>query len=266
MTESDPKRSAPAVEVRKLSAGYNSHIALDDVTFTVEQGCLAGLVGPNGSGKSTLLRVILGLHKPWRGEVRIVAREGSGDRPDGRASARGRTGYMPQSELVDWSFPVTALDVVLMGRYGRLGLVRRPGRSDRERAMAALERVRLAHLAERLIGELSGGEQRRMLIARALAQDADLIRLDEPLAGLDATAQHDLLALLEDLRKEDKTLFVATHDLSCVAANFDHAVLLNRRVVAFGKPADVFTEELLSTAFQRHLLVLPGGERTIVGP
>ena len=132
--------------------------------------------------------------------------------------------------------------------------------------MAALERVRLAHLAERLIGELSGGEQRRMLIARALAQDADLILLDEPLAGLDATAQHDLLALLEDLRKEDKTLFVATHDLSCVAANFDHAVLLNRRVVAFGKPADVFTEELLSTAFQRHLLVLPGGERTIVGP
>ena len=258
MTQSDPKRSAPAVEVRNLSAGYNGHTALDDVTFTVEQGCLAGLVGPNGSGKSTLLRVILGLHKPWRGEVHIVGREGSG--------ARGRIGYMPQSELVDWSFPVTALDVVLMGRYGRLGLVRRPGRSDRERAMAALERVRLAHLAERLIGELSGGEQRRMLIARALAQDANLILLDEPLAGLDATAQHDLLALLEDLRKEDKTLFVATHDLSCVAANFDHAVLLNRRVVAFGQPADVFTEELLSTAFQRHLLVLPGGERTIVGP
>ena len=258
MTQSDPKRSAPAVEVRNLSAGYNGHTALDDVTFTVEQGCLAGLVGPNGSGKSTLLRVILGLHKPWRGEVRIVGHEGSG--------GRGRIGYMPQSELVDWSFPVTALDVVLMGRYGRLGLVRRPGRSDRERAMAALERVRLAHLAERLIGELSGGEQRRMLIARALAQDADLILLDEPLAGLDATAQHDLLALLEDLRKEDKTLFVATHDLSCVAANFDHAVLLNRRVVAFGQPADVFTEELLSTAFQRHLLVLPGGERTIVGP
>ena len=258
MIQSDPKRSAPAVEVRNLSAGYNGHTALDDVTFTVEQGCLAGLVGPNGSGKSTLLRVILGLHKPWRGEVRIVGREGSG--------GRGRIGYMPQSELVDWSFPVTALDVVLMGRYGRLGLVRRPGRSDRERAMAALERVRLAHLAERLIGELSGGEQRRMLIARALAQDADLILLDEPLAGLDATAQHDLLALLEDLRKEDKTLFVATHDLSCVAANFDHAVLLNRRVVAFGQPADVFTEELLSTAFQRHLLVLPGGERTIVGP
>jgi len=254
----EARRAAPAVEVRNLSAGYNGHTALDDVTFTVEQGCLAGLVGPNGSGKSTLLRVILGLHKPWRGEVRIVGREGSG--------ARGRIGYMPQSELVDWSFPVTALDVVIMGRYGRLGLVRRPGPRDRQEAMAALERVRLADLSQRLIGELSGGEQRRMLIARALAQDADLVLLDEPLAGLDATAQHDLLALLDDLRREDKTLFVATHDLSCVAANFDHAVLLNRRVVAFGRPAEVFTEELLSAAFQRHLLVLPGGQRTLVGP
>ena len=258
MSAAEATRAAPAVEVRDLSAGYDGHTALDDVTFTVEQGCLAGLVGPNGSGKSTLLRVILGLHKPWRGEVRIVGREGSG--------ARGRIGYMPQSELVDWSFPVTALDVVLMGRYGRLGLVRRPGARDRQEAMAALERVRLADLSQRLIGELSGGEQRRMLIARALAQDADLILLDEPLAGLDATAQHDLLALLDDLRREDKTLFVATHDLSCVAANFDHAVLLNRRVVAFGRPAEVFTEELLSAAFQRHLLVLPGGERTLVGP
>src|SRR3990170_2273118 len=152
MSEAETTRAAPAVEVRQLSAGYNGHAALDDVTFTVEQGCLAGLVGPNGSGKSTLLRVILGLHKPWRGEVRIVGREGGG--------ARRRIGYMPQSELVDWSFPVTALDVVLMGRYGRLGLVRRPGRSDRERAMAALERGRLAHLAGRLIGGPSGGGAR----------------------------------------------------------------------------------------------------------
>ena len=246
----------PVVEVRHLSAGYNTHAALEDVSFSIEQGCLAGLVGPNGSGKSTLLRVILGLHKPWRGEVRIFGQPGS--------PGRGRIGYTPQSELVDWSFPITALDVVLMGRYGRLGLIRRPGGRDREIAMAALERVHLAHLAQRRIGELSGGEQKRMLIARALAQEADLVLLDEPLAGLDATAQHDLLDLLEELRKEDKTLFVAAHDLSCVAANFDHAVLLNRRLVAFGRPSEVFTPELLSTAFQRHLLVLPGGERTLV--
>lgn len=246
----------PAVEVEHLTAGYGDHVALDDVTFTVERGCLAGLVGPNGSGKSTLIKVIMGLHKPWSGTVRVAGRNDDG----------GRTviGYAPQSELVDWSFPVTVLDVVTMGRYGNLGLFRRPGAADREAAMRSLERVDMADLRDRQIGELSGGQQRRVLIARALAQEADLILLDEPVAGLDAAAQHDLLRLLEDLRKENRTLFVATHDLSCVASDFDHAVLLNKRVVAFGRPADVFTPELLSEAFQRHLLVLPGGERTLV--
>lgn len=246
-----------AVDVRDVWAGYGKHTALEGVSFTIEQGCLAGLVGPNGSGKSTLLKVMLGLIRPWRGQVLIYGRPG---RP-----GHGRVGYTPQSELVDWAFPVTVSEVVLMGRYGRLGLLRRPGRRDREAAMAALERVRLADRAQRRIGELSGGEQRRALIARALAQEADLLLLDEPLAGLDATAQHDLLELLEELRREGKTLFVATHDLSCVAADFDHAVLLNRRVVAFGRPAEVFTEANLSQAFQRHLFVLPQGT-TIVGP
>ncbi len=247
-----------AVDVRDLWAGYNGQPALESVTFNIEPGCLAGLVGPNGSGKSTLLRVMLGLHKPWRGEVLIFGSQG---RPN-----HGRLGYMPQSELVDWAFPVTVFDVVLMGRYGRIGLVRRPGPRDRAAAMAALERVRLADRARRRISELSGGEQRRALVARALAQDAELLLLDEPLAGLDATAQHDLLRLFEDLRHEGKTLFVATHDLSCVAADFDHAVLLNRRVVAFGRPPDVFTEELLNTAFERHLLVLPGRDQTFIRP
>jgi ABC-type Mn2+/Zn2+ transport system ATPase subunit len=246
-----------AVDVTGVSAGYNGHRALEDVTFTIEEGCLAGLVGPNGSGKSTLLKVMLGLMKPWDGEVLFFG--------DPMREARERVGYMPQSELVDWSFPVTVTDVVLMGRYSKLGLFRRPGKHDREVAMASLERVRLVDRAKRQIGELSGGEQRRALIARALAQETDLLLLDEPLAGLDATAQHDLLELLERLRTEGKTLFVATHDLSCVAADFDHAVLINRRVIAFGRPADVFTEEKLSEAFQRHLFVLPQGT-TIVGP
>ena len=247
--------SGCAVDVRDLRAGYNSHVALEDVTFTIETGCLAGLVGPNGSGKSTLLKVMLGLHKPWSGEVLIF---GHSEHP-----THGHVGYTPQTELVDWTFPVSVMDVVLMGRYGKLGLIRRPGRRDRELATEALERVRLMDRAQRQIGELSGGEQRRALIARALAQEADLLLLDEPLAGLDATAQHDLLRLLEELRTEGKTLFVATHDLSCVAADFDHAVLINRHVVAFGRPADVFTEENLSTAFERHLFVLPQGTTII---
>ena len=246
----------PAVEVRNLRAGYGNRIALDDVTFTVERGCLAGLVGPNGSGKSTLIKVIMGLHKPWSGEVKLASQNGRGGRP--------RIGYAPQSELVDWAFPVTVLDVVLMGRYANVGFLRRSAAADREIAMHSLERVDMSDLKDRQIGELSGGQQRRVLIARALAQEAQLILLDEPVAGLDAAAQHDLLRLLEDLRKENRTLFVATHDLSCVASDFDHAVLLNKRVVAFGRPKDVFTPELLSEAFQRHLLVLPGGERTLV--
>jgi ABC-type Mn2+/Zn2+ transport system ATPase subunit len=203
------------------------------------------------------MKVILGLLKPWRGEVCVFGREGRG--------ANGVIGYTPQSELVDWAFPVSVADVVLMGRYGRLGLIRRPSRADREIAMQSLGRVRLTHLAGRLIGELSGGEQRRALIARALAQEADLLLLDEPLAGLDATAQHDLLQLFQELRTEGKTLFVATHDLSCVAEDFDHAVLLNRRVIAFGRPDDVFTEENLNAAFARHLMVLRAGGKTFVG-
>jgi len=245
------------LEARDLWAGYDGQPALEGVTFNIEIGCLAGLVGPNGSGKSTLLRVILGLHKPQRGDIRVF---GSSGRPD-----RRRLGYMPQSEQVDWSFPVTLLDVVLMGRYGRLGPLRRPTEADHEIAWQALESVRLAGLAHRRIGELSGGQQRRALIARALAQEADLLLLDEPLSGLDATAQHDLIALFEGLRHQGKTLLVATHDLSCVAADFDHAILLNRRVVAFGRPSDVFTEELLNTTFQRHLLLVRLEGRTYVG-
>jgi manganese/iron transport system ATP-binding protein len=247
----------PALDVRNLSAGYGSHQALDGVSFTIEPGCLAGLVGPNGSGKSTLIKSILGLVEPWGGDVRIFGETGK--------RGRAHLGYAPQTELVDWHFPVTALDVVTMGRYGRLGLFRRPGQRDREAAMAALERVRMADRAGRQIQELSGGEQRRVLIARALAQDADLLLLDEPIAGLDATAQHDLLRLVEELRDQGKTLMVATHDLSCVAAQFDHAILLNRSIVAFGRPEEVFTQERLAEAFQRHLFILPAGGQTTIG-
>jgi ABC-type Mn2+/Zn2+ transport system ATPase subunit len=253
---SDGTENALALEVRDLWAGYDGQPALEGVTFNIEPGCLAGLVGPNGSGKSTLMRVILGLHKPWRGDIRIF---GSSRRPD-----RRRLGYTPQSEQVDWSFPVTVLDMVLMGRYSRLGPLRRPTKVDREISWQALESVNLADLAHRRAGELSGGQQRRALIARALAQEADLLLLDEPFAGLDATAEHDLIALLEGLRHLGKTLLVATHDLSCVAADFDHAILLNRKVVAAGLPSDMFTEELLNATFQRHLLLVRLEGRTYV--
>ncbi len=245
-----------AVEVSDIVAGYGGHLALDGVSFTIEPGCLAGLVGPNGSGKSTLLKVILGLHEARSGRVAVFGKPG---KPEPHL-----IGYMPQSELVDWNFPVTVADAVLMGRYGTIGLLRRPSREDRKIAMQALERVRLTDRAGRLTGELSGGEQRRALMARTLAQQAELLLLDEPFAGLDATAQHDLLRLFQELRREGKTLFVATHDLSCVAEDFDHAVLLNRHVIAFGRPPEVFTEQHLNEAFQRHLLVVPHSDRTYI--
>ena len=243
----------PVIEVSDLWAGYNGQAALEGVTLTIEEGCLAGLVGPNGSGKSTLLRVILGLHQPWRGEVRLF-----GQKVD---RARRLLGYMPQVELVDWAFPVSVFDVVMMGRYGRLGPLRRPRRQDRLAVEQSMERVGIEDLAGRQIGELSGGQQQRMLVARALAQEPDVLLLDEPMVGLDATSQHELRTLFEELRDQGKTLLVATHDLTCVAESFDTGLLLNRRVVAYGPPAEIFTEELLNEAYGSHMMLLPIGER-----
>ncbi|HXG35443.1 MAG TPA: metal ABC transporter ATP-binding protein [Dehalococcoidia bacterium] len=244
----DSRRETPAIEARNLSAAYGSHTALRDVSFSIERGCLAGLVGPNGSGKSTLLRALLGLHKPYQGEVLLF-----GQRPQSR---RSLIGYMPQLEVVDWSFPVTALEVVLMGRFGRLGLLRRPGKTDREIAMEALQKVGMADHAKRQIGAMSGGQRQRVLLARTLAQEAEILLMDEPFAGLDSGTQHDILSLFNQLSQAGKTLLVATHDLSCVAGSFDHAVFLNRSVVAFGRLPDVFTEEVLNRTFERHLLLV----------
>jgi ABC-type Mn2+/Zn2+ transport system ATPase subunit len=249
------------VKVRGVWAGYNSHVALEDVSFSLERGSLVGLVGPNGSGKSTLLKVLLGLHRPWRGSVRLYG--------EAATSGRRHVGYAPQSELVDWSFPVTVTDVVAMGRTGPVagrtrlwppvsfGPWRRSSREDRLIVGRCLERVRLDSLAKRPIGELSGGEQRRMLIARALAREPDILLLDEPMAGLDAASQHDVIHLFEDLRDEGKTLLVATHDISCVAACFNLALLLHQRVVAYGPPTQVLTQDNLNETYEAHLMFLP---------
>jgi len=246
----------PAIEVSDLWAGYDGQTALEGITLTIEEGCLAGLVGPNGSGKSTLLRVILGLHRHWRGEVRLFGQKA--DR------ARRLLGYMPQVELVDWDFPISVFDVAMMGRYGRLGLLRRPSQRDHEVVWRCLEQVHMTDLAQRQIGELSGGQQRRVLIARTLAQEPHILLLDEPFAGLDAAGQHDLMDLFSEVQAAGKTLLVATHDLSCVAACFHHAVLLNRKVIAYGEPHVVFTEEILNATFQTHLLLVNVEGKTYV--
>jgi len=239
----------PAVLVEGLWAGYGNRAALQGIDFEVPPATIVGLVGPNGSGKSTLIKTILGMHSSWRGRVRIFGRE--------PRNARRLVGYTPQTELVDWDFPVTVGEVVTMGRFGRLGPLRWPGSADRQVVQKCLERMRLVDLAKRQIGELSGGQQRRVLIARALAQEPQVLLLDEPMAGLDATIQHELLSLFEELRDEGKTLLVATHDLSCVSCCFDRALLLNRRKVAYGEPEKVFTKELLDQVFESHLISLP---------
>jgi ABC-type Mn2+/Zn2+ transport system ATPase subunit len=245
----DGSEGGMAIRVEGVWAGYDGRVALEDVGFEVPPSTIVGLVGANGSGKSTLMKVMLGVLHPWRGRVRIMGKE--------PGMARNLIGYAPQTEAVDWQFPVTVYDVVMMGRYGRLGPLRRPTAKDRKVVEQSLERVQLSELANRQIGELSGGQQRRMLIGRALAQEPQVFLLDEPMAGLDPSIQHELVSLFEALRDEGKTLIVATHDISCVTCCFDRALLLNRRKVAYGDPSEVFTQENLNEAFQSHLILLP---------
>ena len=238
----------PALDIRRLWAGYNRTIALEDITLQASHSQILGIIGPNGSGKSTLFKVILGLLPPWQGEVLVFGEPSS--------SQRSLMGYMPEMELVDWDFPVTVGDVALMGRYGRLGLLRRPTRVDRQHSEQALERVGMAHLRKRLIGELSGGQRRRVLLARALADSPRLLLLDEPLAGMDATSQHQLLDIVRSLQAEGTTVVLSTHDLSCVSSACHHAACLNRHLVAYGPPEEVLTERVLSQTFGTHLLMV----------
>jgi len=238
-----------ALHVHDLWAGYPGRPpALEDINFHVPAGEIVGLVGPNGAGKSTLFKSILGLVEPIRGEVTAFGKPIS--------EARAEIAYMPQLEEVDWEFPVSVMDVVLMGRYGSPRPFGRWSKADHAAAGEALERVALGEFAGRQAGELSGGQRRRVLMARAIARGARLLLLDEPFAGLDAAVQHDLLELLDGLVRQGRSILLATHDLSCVASCSDDVVCLNRRVVAEGSPAEVLTEEVLSRTFDRHLLTV----------
>jgi ABC-type Mn2+/Zn2+ transport system ATPase subunit len=243
------------LEVDRLTVRYDGRPALEEVSFKLSGGERLAIVGPNGAGKSTLLRAIAGVLPPTSGEVRI-----RGEDPCGHICIA----YLPQRTEIDWRFPVTAFDVVLMGRVGRLGLLRRPGAHDRALAREALEAVGLSHLAGRQIGELSGGQQQRMFIARALAQEAELVLLDEPLAGLDAPSQEAILGLLDLLQKRGVTLLLSLHDLDVAAKHFPLVLLLNRRVAAFGPPQEAFTPGKLVQAFGGRLKALPEGRGVVV--
>jgi manganese/iron transport system ATP-binding protein len=232
--------TAPIFKVDHLSVEYEAGLALDDISFEIPRATSLAVVGPNGAGKSTLIKVIAGLIPPSHGEVTVFG---------GEPGKHICIAYVPQRSQVDWHFPVTVRDVVFMGRTGKLGLLKRPGRADLEIVDRALKIVNLAPLANRQISELSGGQQQRMFIARALAQEAELMLMDEPLTGLDVGSQDDILEIIHLLRSEGVTILVALHDLKLAAERFDAAVLLNHRLIGIGMPKDVFTNENLVKAY-----------------
>ena len=233
----------PALAVRGLTVRYGDVLALDGVDLVVPAGQACGLVGVNGSGKSTLFKAAVGLVRPEAGSVSVLGG------PVGPARRAGLVAYVPQADDVDRDFPVDVADVVLMGRYHRMGWRRRPGPTDRAAVGAALDRVGLAGLARRQVGRLSGGQRQRVLLARALAQEARLLLLDEPFTGVDAASEAAVTQVLRDLVADGCTLVVSTHDLSMLPALCDRSVLLHRRVLAQGPTAEVLTHENLARTF-----------------
>ena len=242
-----------AVCLQGVTVGYDHAPVLTGADLAISWGQLVGVIGPNGAGKSTLLKTILGTLRPRSGTVTI------GGHPAPSAEARNSIGYVPQREVVNWDFPVTVRDVVLMGRTARLGLLRFPGSADRQATQAALERVGMADLAGRQISQLSGGQQQRVFLARALAQGGNLLLLDEPLNGVDVTTQDTIGALLHAHAAAGGTVLLATHDLELAAAWCSQIVLVNHAIVAYGAPPTVLQPDLLRAAYGGHVLVLPGG-------
>jgi manganese/iron transport system ATP-binding protein len=233
-----------SIAVEGVSVVYpNGHEALRDVTFSLAPGRICGLVGVNGSGKSTLFKTMMGLLKPTRGSVRL------GGLPVGEALKRQMVAYVPQSEEVDWNYPVAVEDVVMMGRYGHMGLLRMPSRTDRAKADAALRRVGMLELSQRQIGELSGGQKKRVFLARALAQESAIILLDEPFTGVDVKTETAIIALLRELKDAGHLMLVSTHNLGSVPEYCDEVVLINRTVLASGPTDKVFTPDNLERAF-----------------
>jgi manganese/zinc/iron transport system ATP- binding protein len=247
MSDDSTTQAAP-LEVHDLTVAYQKKPVLWGIDLVVPPGRLVGIVGPNGAGKSTLIKAAMGLLPASSGWIKIFGKPAS--------KSFTRVGYVPQRESVDWDFPVNVMDVVLMGRYGRVGLGRRPGKADREIARACLDRVHMLPFANRQISNLSGGQQQRVFLARALAQEADLYFMDEPFAGVDAATETAIVEIMRDLRSQGRTLIVVHHDLTTARTYFDMLLLLNMRVVAFGPTAEVFTAELLQKTYGGRLTIL----------
>jgi len=230
-----------ALQIHDLTVAYKFKPVLWDIDLDVPAGVMMAIVGPNGAGKSTLIKSVLGIIKPLAGTVKIFG--------EPYLSVRSRVGYVPQKSSVDWDFPTTVLDIVLMGTYGKLGWIRRPGMQEKKLAMTAIEKVGLASFAKRQINQLSGGQQQRVFLARALVQQADVYFMDEPFQGVDATTEKAIINILKELKAANKTVITVHHDLQTVTDYFDHMVFVNVRKIADGKVEEVFTNENLEKTY-----------------
>lgn len=239
--------SSYAIEVKHLTVSYQSKPALLDVSVGIEKDQLVGVIGPNGAGKSTFIKAVLGFVKPDLGSVYIHGTDVK--------KIKGQVAYVPQRGAVDWDFPITVEEVALMGRYQSIAWYKSPGKIDREKALHALEMVRMADLAKRQIGELSGGQQQRVFLARALAQGSNTLLLDEPFAGVDAATERAILDVLERAKDDGKTVIVVHHDLSTAAEYFDKLILIKQRLYAYGTPNQVLQEDLLSRVYEGRLRI-----------
>lgn len=249
------KDSSPAIRMEDVAVRYDGTQALTEVSLSLQPGERAAVVGPNGAGKTSLMQVIAGTLRPSSGTVEVF-----GHRPGGHVCIA----YLPQRSRIDWDFPVTVREVAMMGRIRKIGLFRWPSRSDWKIVDHALDHVGLSALRGRRIAELSGGEQQKVFLAQALAQEAEIVLLDEPFNGLDLPAQQSILDILDELGRARVTAIIATHDLNMAAERFDRILLLQRRLIAFGTPAQVFTRPNLMQAYGGHVHVLPDGEGLMI--
>ncbi|QLE57565.1 metal ABC transporter ATP-binding protein [Nostoc sp. TCL26-01] len=248
----------PILEIKNLTCGFQTQPVFTGIDLTLYPGQLSGLVGPSGSGKTTLIRAILGLVHPWAGEIWFHGRRLQ------PGIAPPKVGYVPQVETVDWNFPVTALEVVMMGRYRKQHLLPWSSRKDRLAAKALLERVGVDHIAHRPIGELSGGQQQRVFIARALVGEPEIVLLDEPTSSSDLRVQHELLHLLAELNQQGLTILLSTHDLNSVATHLPWVVCFNHGIIAQGQPIDIFTPPILKKTFGSEMVVFHQNGRILI--
>jgi manganese/zinc/iron transport system ATP- binding protein len=243
----------PALKIHQLSVNYEKTPVLWDISLEIPTGKLVAIVGPNGAGKSTFLRTALGLIKPIAGSVAFFG--------EPLKKVRRQVAYVPQRESVDWDFPLTVFDLVLMGRYGKKGILSRPSRKDRKDVESYLAMVGLETFASRQISQLSGGQQQRAFLARALIQEADLYLMDEPFTGIDVASSKTIISILQGLRDQGKTIFIVHHDLQSVVEIFDWVILLNMRLVAYGAIKEIFTPEWIQKTYGKESLLLDEASR-----